>query len=163
MNRGKEPLALGSLRFLTGPSNGNTYPITKTITSIGRDPANDIVVSDPSVSRHHAQIIWDNGSWLIKKSTSQNTLTVNQHELPESPLNNRDTVGLGPGTTFLFLVEHQIPQQPNTPHPNLAPTTPGGDTQLVMAPSPYTPPATLCNREGSTTRFTTKGPHPACS
>ena len=140
MNRGKEPLALGSLRFLTGPSNGNTYPITKTITSIGRDPANDIVVSDPSVSRHHAQIIWDNGSWLIKKSTTQNTLTVNQHELPESPLNNRDTVGLGPGTTFLFLVEHQVRQQPNTPHPNLAPTTPGGDTQLVMAPSPYTPP-----------------------
>jgi ABC-type multidrug transport system ATPase subunit/pSer/pThr/pTyr-binding forkhead associated (FHA) protein len=143
MNRGKEPPTLGSLRFLTGPLNGNTYPITKAITSIGRDPSNDIFVSDPSVSRHHAQIIWDNGSWLIKKSSTQNTLTVNQHELSESPLHDRDTVGLGPGTTFLFLVEHQVPQQPNTPHPNLTPTAPSRDSQnpQVANPSyaPYAP------------------------
>lgn len=48
MNIGKEPSALGSLRFLTGPLAGNTYPITKAITTLGRDPSNDIVISDPS-------------------------------------------------------------------------------------------------------------------
>lgn len=68
MNRGQEPPS-GSLRFLTGPLAGNTYPITNAITSLGRDLSNDIVISDPAVSRQHAQITWENGSWTIKSSS----------------------------------------------------------------------------------------------
>jgi len=139
MNIGKEPSALGSLRFLTGPLAGNTYPITKTITTLGRDPASDIVISDPSVSRHHAQIIWENESWSIKKLVAQNTLTVNQHDSPESPLHDRDTIGLGPGTTFLFLTDNHASQPPNTPHVSLAPSTPGRDAQSPQAANPAYP------------------------
>ncbi|HEX3639765.1 MAG TPA: FHA domain-containing protein, partial [Ktedonobacteraceae bacterium] len=139
MNRGKEPPTLGSLKFLTGPLAGNTYPITKTITTLGRDPASDIVISDPSVSRHHAQIIWENSSWSIKKLVAQNTLTVNQHDSPESPLYDRDTIGLGPGTTFLFLADNHASQQPNTPHVSLAPSTPGRDAQSPQAANPVYP------------------------
>jgi ABC-type multidrug transport system ATPase subunit len=131
MNIGKEPSAIGSLRFLTGPLAGNTYPITKAITTLGRDPSNDIVVSDPSVSRHHAQIIWENGSWTVKKLVTQNTLTVNQHDLPQSPLHDRDTIGLGPGTTFLFLMDNNAFQQPNASQANLPPSTPGRDPQMA--------------------------------
>ena len=119
MSREKEPSALGSLRFLTGPLAGNTYPITKAITSLGRDPSNDIVISDPSVSRHHAQITRESASWSIKKLVAQNTLTVNQHNLPQSPLQDRDTIGLGPGTTFLFLIDTNASSQPNIAQTNL--------------------------------------------
>jgi len=122
MNReNKSPIS--SLKFLTGPLAGNSYPITKAITSLGRETSNDIVISDPTVSRYHAHIIWENGSWTIKKLVTHNTLTVNQHALSQSSLNNRDTIALGSGTTFLFLITHN--PLPNTPPPaNIAPSTP---------------------------------------
>src|SRR5690242_14753768 len=125
MKIGKEPATLGSLRFLTGPSAGNTYPITKAITTLGRDPSNDIIISDPSVSRHHAQITFENGSWSIKKLSTQNTLTVNQRDLAQSPIHDRDTIGLGPGTTFLLLIDTNAFPQQNMSQVNLAPSTPG--------------------------------------
>ena len=59
MEKGNE-LPISSLKFLTGPLAGNIYPITKDVTSLGRGMSNDIVIFDPSVSRHHAQIIWEN-------------------------------------------------------------------------------------------------------
>ena len=95
---------LGALRFLTGPLAGKTYQITKDTINIGRDPASDIAISDPSVSRHHAQILLTGDAWIIKKLASQNSLTLNKREIQQSPLLDNDTVGLGPGTTFLFEV-----------------------------------------------------------
>jgi len=102
---------LGSIRFLTGPLAGKSFPINKPITTIGREPSNDICVSDPSVSRHHAQIMWNGQVWTIQKLTPQNKISINQREVHQSPLNNRDAVGLGQETTFLFLVESAAPQQ----------------------------------------------------
>ena len=96
------PMGTGSIRFLTGPLAGNTYPITKTTITFGREPGNDIVISDPSVSRHHAQITFISGAWMIKKLTAQNKISVNQREITQGPLLDRDTVTLGSGTTFLF-------------------------------------------------------------
>src|SRR5260221_5848676 len=101
------PPSLGSIQFLTGTLAGNTFQITKATTTIGREPGNDIVVSDPSVSRQHAQITWSNGAWMISKLAQQNTMTVNQREVQQSPINDRDTIGLG-GTTFLFQVHGSV-------------------------------------------------------
>ncbi len=128
MHKGKESLPLSSLKFLTGPLAGTTYSVTKTTTSLGRDSSNDIVISDPSVSRHHAHIICENGSWAIKKLVDQNSLIVNQCALSQSSLSDRDTISLGPGTTFLFLLGNPASSQPHIPaSANLAPSTPGGD------------------------------------
>ena len=132
MNRGKEPPTLGSLRFLTGPLAGNIYPITKAITTLGRDPSNDIIISDPSVSRHHAQITLENGSWSVNKLVAQNTLTVNQRDLPQSPLRDRDTIGLGPGTTFLFLTNANAFSQQNIPQTKLSPSIPENHPQIAQ-------------------------------
>jgi ABC-type multidrug transport system ATPase subunit/pSer/pThr/pTyr-binding forkhead associated (FHA) protein len=95
---------LGALKFLTGPLAGTTYQITKPTINLGRDPANDVAISDPSVSRHHAQILLTGESWIIKKVATQNSLTLNKREIQQSPLLDRDTVGIGAGTTFLFEV-----------------------------------------------------------
>jgi len=136
MNIGKEP-PHSSLRFLTGPLAGNTYPITKTITTLGRETANDIVISDPAVSRYHAHIIWENGTWTIKKLVTHNSLTVNQQALPEALLSDRDTIGLGPGTTFLFLIASNGSPQRNTPSSaNQAPAMPGNDVQSPQVANP---------------------------
>jgi PAS domain S-box-containing protein len=43
--------------ILNGPLKGNSYLLNEGVTTIGRDPDNDIRFSDKSISRHHAQLI----------------------------------------------------------------------------------------------------------
>jgi ABC-type multidrug transport system ATPase subunit/pSer/pThr/pTyr-binding forkhead associated (FHA) protein len=112
MNSANDPSILGYIKFLTGPLAGVTFPITKQTTTLGRESNNDIVISDSAVSRNHAQLIWSDSAWSIRKLAPQNSLTVNQRDVQQSPLGDRDTVGLGTGTTFLL--------QPNT-EPQQAP------------------------------------------
>ncbi|GLV57877.1 ABC transporter ATP-binding protein [Dictyobacter sp. S3.2.2.5] len=145
------PAVLGSLQFLTGSLAGRSFNITKPITNLGREPGNDIVISDLSVSRHHAQIMWNGSVWSIKKTAAQNSITLNQREVNQSPLNDRDTIGLGQGTTFLFLVaEGARPTPPVTERgsaPNPAPpAVPPAYANPVnnpafQAPNPQRPPA----------------------
>ncbi|GER87575.1 ABC transporter ATP-binding protein [Dictyobacter vulcani] len=136
MNAVNNPTVLGSLQFLTGPLAGKTFPITKPITNMGREPGNDIVISDPSVSRHHAQIMWNGNVWSIKKAAPQNTILLNQREINQSPLNDRDTISLGQGTTFLLLIADSARPTPNSTErgANVPPATP-----QVQAPPAYPP------------------------
>jgi ABC-type multidrug transport system ATPase subunit/pSer/pThr/pTyr-binding forkhead associated (FHA) protein len=113
MDAANDPSTLGYIRFLTGPLAGEAFPISKPITTLGREPTNDIVISDPAVSRHHAQLLWSNGTWSIRKLASQNTLTVNRHDVQQSPLGERDTIGLGTGTTFLLELNKRSQQAPS--------------------------------------------------
>src|SRR6202165_508233 len=118
---------LGSLRFLTGPLAGRTIQISKPMMTIGREPTNDIVISDPSVSRQHARLVNNGGQWSIEKLSLQNVVTVNQRDVPQSLIADRDTIGVGNGTTFLFLVS-----------PDLA--APAVSLQQSAPQYPYTPP-----------------------
>ncbi len=93
---------VGSIRFLTGPLAGSIYQITKPLTTIGREPDNDIIISDPSVSRQHARLVNNRGQWSIEKLAPQNLVTVNQRDVQQATISDRDTIGLGSGTTFLF-------------------------------------------------------------
>src|SRR5580700_9275972 len=96
----------GSIRFVNGPFETQVFPIDKPIVTIGRDPDNDIaIVSDQSVSRHHAQLIWQNDAWTIEKLSPQNMLTVNGSNVQQARLNDSDRVGLGLVTAFLFLIQ----------------------------------------------------------
>lgn len=140
---------LGSLKFLTGPLAGSTLPISKPITTIGRDEtSNDIVISDPGVSRHHARIIQNGNQWQIEKLAPQNTVTINSRDTQQGPLADRDTIGLGTGTTFLFQVATQAapyapPVGSSAPTYVNQPAAPGGASSIArnVPPSvPYTPP-----------------------
>src|SRR5579883_3142789 len=99
------PAVSGSLKFLTGPLAGTTLPISKPITTLGRDEtSNDIVISDPAVSRHHARIVQNGSQWMIEKLAPQNTVSVNSRDVQQAPISDRDTIALGAGTTFIFQV-----------------------------------------------------------
>jgi ABC-type multidrug transport system ATPase subunit/pSer/pThr/pTyr-binding forkhead associated (FHA) protein len=159
-----ESSALGTLRFVTGPLAGKAFQITKPTTTIGRDPGTcDIVVSDPTISRQHAQIIFNGGVWSIRKITQQNTITINQHEVNQAQLNDRDTVGLGQGTTLIFNIAEAV--QPNAqnrpvgpgPYSNPGnsgiPGVPGNpgpysNPGSYNAPGQYPPPSTPQNGQG---------------
>ncbi len=110
---------LASIRFLTGPLAGSVYPISKTAITIGREPTNDVAISDPSVSRHHARLVYTGASWSIEKLAPQNVVTVNSQNVQQAIISDRDTIGLGTGTTFQFLTTPAsssgaaYPPQPN--------------------------------------------------
>ncbi|MEO7021782.1 MAG: FHA domain-containing protein [Ktedonobacteraceae bacterium] len=140
---------LGSLKFLTGPLAGTTLPISKPITTLGRDEtSNDIVISDPGVSRHHARIVQNGAQWNIEKLAPQNTMTVNSRDAQQGSLSDRDTIGLGTGTTFIFQALAQVapyaqpvsvsaPSYPNQPAPQAGVSSPAWANQQSV---PYTPP-----------------------
>src|SRR6266581_8614328 len=127
----------GSVRFLTGPLTGKTFYLNKPITTIGRDATNDIVVKgDQRVSRSHARIVWNNGSWIIEKLAPQNSVTVNQQQVQQAPISDNTTIGLGEETTFLFLVRADISGSIPTPVQPMKPVY----TLPAQGPYPGAPP-----------------------
>src|SRR5947209_19692238 len=101
MDRLNGTSSLGSINFITGSLAGKTIQLHKSTLTIGREPGNDIVVSDPSISRRHAQITLNGGIWTISNLTQQNTVIVNQRDVPpfqQSPIGERDTIRLGTET-----------------------------------------------------------------
>ena len=108
MNAAMKPPVSGSIKFLTGPLAGQTFPINKPVTTIGRESTNDIVVKgDQKVSRSHARIIWNNGIWSIEKLSPQNKLAVNQQQIQQATITDGNTISWGtiPRSYFKFMQE----------------------------------------------------------
>ncbi len=97
---------LGEIIVLSGQQAGRTFSIFKPITTIGRDKTNDIVFDDGYISRSHAELIWQNGSWTIENKTAgNNRVTVNQQDVQQSMLNFGDEIGLGRGPFTIFRLQ----------------------------------------------------------
>jgi clan AA aspartic protease (TIGR02281 family) len=66
------------------------------VITIGRDTDNDVVVNDSKVSRHHAQIISDGGSFRIVDFNTTNGTFVNDSKVSgETALRTNDVVRIG--------------------------------------------------------------------
>jgi ABC-type multidrug transport system ATPase subunit/pSer/pThr/pTyr-binding forkhead associated (FHA) protein len=115
MDTGNNPSMQSSIKFLSGPLAGKTVQINKPVTTIGRSPNNDIVVrDDPRVSRQHARLVWNDGSWSIEKHPQAvSPVTVNSQSVQQAALSDGMTIGLGEGTSFVFLTQTatQVPQK----------------------------------------------------
>src|SRR5436190_2456606 len=141
-NRPQEP---ASIRFLTGPLAGNTFQINKPMITFGRDTGNDVIISDPTVSRKHAHLVNKAGQWSIEKLAEQNVLTVNQQNVQTAVISDRDTIGLGTGTTFLFLISS--PQFPAEQRPVTA-------YDAVQRLAPQAPPVAGYSRQQPQLQYT---------
>ena len=126
--------ATGSITFITGSVAGKTYPINSSGLTIGREPGNTIVIADPSISRQHAQIVWNNAAWIISKRAPQNRLTVNQQDVQQASLHDRDIIGLGADVSFRFQIEiEQSAAEAVPPSGNVA-------NMRYAGPPPVVPP-----------------------
>ncbi len=164
-----KPSVLGSLKFLTGPLAGSTLPISKPVTTFGRDEtSNDIVISDPAVSRHHARIVQTGAQWAIEKLAPQNTVSVNSRDVQKSVISDRDTIGLGTGTTFLFQVAPQAApyiapagvQSPGVVNQPAAAYAPPVGISSTIPPTPQQPFYAPPNAVQSGTQYVEPGPGP---
>jgi hypothetical protein len=62
---------------------------------LGRQSDNDLVIVDPGVSRHHAEVINENGSCTLRDLGSTNGTLVNGHVVSEHALRDGDRISLG--------------------------------------------------------------------
>ncbi len=69
--------------------------ITRTPIVIGRQSSNDVVLSDPNVSRRHAELRRNDGTWTLVDLGSTNGTTVNGRPAPEHTLRDGDRLGFG--------------------------------------------------------------------
>src|SRR5216683_4517796 len=125
MDAGNNPSVQISIKFLSGPLAGKTVQINKPIMTIGRSPNNDIVVrDDPRVSRQHARLVWNNGSWSIEKHPqAASAVTVNSQSVQQAALSDGMTIGLGEDTSFVFLIQTETPV-PQRIAPEILPSRP---------------------------------------
>src|SRR5262245_49357193 len=98
---------------MAGPQVGATFALSGEKVSIGRDPANQICLNDPLVSRRHCVITKDNEQFLLRDLDSSNGTLVNDRPVHECPLAEGDRVKAG-DTLFLFLLNKPETAQSST-------------------------------------------------
>ncbi len=86
-----------------GPQPNQIYELDKSISTLGRDITNDIVINDPEVSRHHCRLTQGGGGFTIEDLGSTNGTFINGQRLTGArPLTPGDMVGLGETVTLAY-------------------------------------------------------------
>ena len=87
----------------TGPTTGKTYTLEAGEISVGRDPSNDIVINDAEVSRKHARLLFQDGSYVLEDLGSTNGTYINgQRLMGPYQLRHGDLVLLGENISMAF-------------------------------------------------------------
>ncbi len=86
--------AAPTLEAVEGPLAGARFPLAAD-TVIGRAAGADVVVSDPSVSRRHARIVFADGDWVVEDLHSANGVKVNGDRTDRGTLEDGSLLALG--------------------------------------------------------------------
>jgi len=105
-----------SLIVLKGEQEGRVIDLGEKPLAIGRDPENDLVISDPEVSRRHAAIESASGAWFVRDLRSDNGTFVNRIPVGRSLLLDHDEIRIG-ASQLLFVEEVAQADLPEGPRP----------------------------------------------
>lgn len=95
-----------------GPNANDEYPLSQSITRLGRGTNNELIFKDPELSRQHAQIINRDGIYYLDDLGSTNgTFLNNQRVVNSMALQDGDQIRLGE-TIILNFVDVFIAQDP---------------------------------------------------
>jgi len=145
----------------SGSTPGKTFELTGKDLTIGRDPANDITISDPEVSRKHARLSAQAGDYVLEDLGSTNGTFVNGQRLmgphilqpgelilfadnasmvyEEIRIDQDATIISDPSVTAVPPIEEgepvlAIPQEAPPPEPQVSPPPPVYSEQAPPAP-----------------------------
>jgi len=90
-----------TLVVIAGPSKDVLFPLGDGEIAIGREPANQIAIPDPSLSRRHCLLTRSDDGYRLKDLNSRNGTYVNGKPIKESLLQHGDKVSIG-DSVFLF-------------------------------------------------------------
>ncbi len=93
----------GVLRVIGPDGIERRIPLDARPIAIGRGDDNDVVVSDPLLSRHHARIVPRNGRLVLRDLASRNGTRVNGRAVTDAVLGAGDRVELGATTLDVLL------------------------------------------------------------
>lgn len=132
-----------TLHVVDGPSAGTVHRVAEASLSVGRRAANDIVLSNPGVSRVHARLGVHGRAIVVTDLGSTAGTSVNDRPL-EGPrvLRHGDTIAFGPATLAF--------------HDPAAMGVIEEVTQVVLAPGEV-PPPTLSPRQSEIVRLMATG------
>jgi pSer/pThr/pTyr-binding forkhead associated (FHA) protein len=104
-----EPLPRRALNPQLVINGESTFYLTDDIINIGRSRDNQIVLDDPRISRHHAQLRRRTGIYWVFDTSSQSGTFVNNVAVREHALSAGDVIRLG--KSQLVYLEDDIPDQ----------------------------------------------------
>ena len=78
-----------------GPNAGSKFFLDSDSTEIGRHPDSEIFLDDITVSRRHAEIRRDSGTFSLHDVGSLNGTYVNRERVEEAPLAAGDEIQIG--------------------------------------------------------------------
>ena len=87
--------------------NEKIFPLSRSVTNIGRRNTNHLVINDIRVSRNHAQIRYVNGKYMIFDTGSSGGTYINGERIQQSILRPGDVISLA-GSRLIFVIdEHE--------------------------------------------------------
>jgi signal transduction histidine kinase len=84
-----------TLTVIQGPDHGKTFEIDGETSIIGRDPATEVPLRDPGVSRHHAKLELRGDHYVLKDAGSSNGTYVNGVRVSETAIRTGDQIRVG--------------------------------------------------------------------
>lgn len=89
---------------IAGPLKDSSFALPTGELSVGRDAANVLAISDPSVSRRHCVVKREGNDFKIRDLESRNGTLVNGNPIQEQVLHHGDQISVG-DSLFVFLVQ----------------------------------------------------------
>jgi pSer/pThr/pTyr-binding forkhead associated (FHA) protein len=92
--------------------------VGRDVVTVGREPENDLLIDDPTVSRHHAEMCRRDRCWVVRDLGSTSGTFVSYGGVPgeesrvqnsEFALQNNSIVRFGPAAYTLLLQEGEEP------------------------------------------------------
>lgn len=78
------------------------YYLYKESVSIGRAPENEIAIENLAVSRRHAEIVKENGSYVIEDLNSANGTFVNGVQVTRTEIQDKDVISIGKHKLYFY-------------------------------------------------------------
>ncbi|MCM2258624.1 MAG: FHA domain-containing protein [Vicinamibacteria bacterium] len=125
-----ETLAVGVLEVVRGVHKGESFALLPLEYSLGRASECDIVLRDPSISRHHARLRWDPPSFVISDAGSAHGIIVGEHRVESAVLHPGDLVQVGSAVLRFLPIDADAPTPGVGGRSTDAPTGVPGDLVL---------------------------------
>lgn len=134
----------GHLFVESGPDKGRYITVPADGARIGRSSSNDIVLTDPSLSRFHCRVFFQDDLLWVGDLGSTNDTVLNHKPVVEKALQPGDVIEIG--ATVLRIQSNRLDGEVPSAPPPAAPATPPGPVNLGFGPKETKPSRSTSGR-----------------